>query len=106
MKIAEISSETLVKKMKRKDDFTLLDVREDWEREICKILGSVQISVKELDSRHAELPKNKEIIIYCHSGNRSILAANILTRLGFDAKSLAGGIDRWAEKIDKKMKRY
>ena len=103
---AEISVEELAEKRAKKDDFVLLDVREDWEREICRIDGDVQIPMRDVRTRFAELPKDKEIVVYCHTGNRSFWIANFLLSQGFRAKNLEGGIDEWAEKIKKGMKRY
>ncbi len=106
MESGEISVEELAEKRKEKEDFVLLDVREDWEREICKLDGDMQIPMRDVRWRFAELPRDKEIVVYCHTGNRSFWIANFLLSHGFRAKNLEGGIDEWAEKIDNQMKRY
>ena len=106
MEAGEISVEELAEKRGKKEDFVLLDVREDWELEICKIEGDVQIPMRDVRTRFAELPKEKEIIVYCHTGNRSFWITSFLLSQGLHAKNLEGGIDEWAEKIEKGMKRY
>ncbi len=102
----EVTVEELTEKRKRKEDFVLLDVREQWEREICAIEGDVHIPMRDVRFRFEELPKDKEIIVYCHTGNRSFWIASFLSGQGLHAKNLEGGIDEWAEKIDAGMKRY
>lgn len=89
-----------------KDTAVFLDVREDWERDICAINGDVHIPMGQLTSKHNELPKEKTIIIYCHTGNRSLRAALFLKQLGFNAVSMKGGIEEWALKTDETMERY
>ncbi len=103
---AEITAEKLAEKKKRGEDFVLLDVRENWEREICRLEGDIQIPMRDVRTRFTELPKDKEIIAYCHTGNRSFWITNFLVSQGFNAKNLTGGIDEWAEKIEPGMRRY
>jgi len=89
-----------------RDSAVLLDVRENWERDICIIENDVHIPMREIQSRLDELPKEKKIIVYCHTGNRSLKAAAFLQQMGFNAVSMKGGVEDWALKIDKSMGRY
>ncbi|MBI2233022.1 MAG: rhodanese-like domain-containing protein [Candidatus Aenigmarchaeota archaeon] len=89
-----------------RDSVVLLDVREGWERDICAIKNDVHIPMREIQSRLDELPKKKKIIVYCHTGNRSLKAANFLKQMGFNAVSMKGGVEDWALKIDGSMGRY
>lgn len=75
----------------------LLDVRTDGERRTSSIKGSQHIPLHRLRSRNGELDKfrNREIICYCQTGNRSLTAAAALRRLGFTASSMEGGIAEW-----------
>ena len=85
----------------------LLDVREGFEREICHIPGSSHIPLGQLPAQADALPRDTEIIVYCHHGARSLRAAKFLRERGFDkAVSMAGGIDQWAREIDPSMTRY
>jgi rhodanese-related sulfurtransferase len=95
----------LKKKIEKKDDFVLLDVRTRQELQFTKINGSVHISLNELQDRIDELPKDKKIVVYCHSGGRSAYATAFLRNKGFDAENLEGGIDDYAE-IDRTIKKY
>lgn len=75
----------------------LLDVRTTAERQSQLIRGSLHIPLQELPQRIGELEKykNREVVCYCRSGNRSLVAAVRLRRLGFNAASLDGGIGEW-----------
>ncbi|HEY1197634.1 MAG TPA: rhodanese-like domain-containing protein [Thermoplasmata archaeon] len=85
----------------------LLDVRESFERQLGVILPSVHIPMNEIPSRIDELPRDRELIVYCHTGLRSMMVAGYLEGLGFRAvANLAGGIDAWSVKVDRSVPRY
>ncbi len=101
----------LPKELKRKldsnEDIFLLDVRNPDEYEKAKIKDSKLIPLPLLINNIDKIPKDKEIIIYCHHGNRSLKAANILKEKGFsNVKSLVGGIDVWSRFIDSSVPQY
>jgi len=75
----------------------LLDVRTEKEWRQGHIKGAHHIPLHELARRSSELDKhkNREIICYCQTGNRSISAALRLKRLGFSTASMEGGIAEW-----------
>lgn len=105
--IAQILPSEVKKKMDRSEDFVLVDVREPWEAELASLPGSLLIPTYELANRTEELPKNKETILYCHTGSRSMMAAFFLRRLGYThVKNLSGGIDRWSVEVDPSVPRY
>ena len=85
---------------------TLLDVREDMEVALCHIKGSIHIPLHRLESTLEHLSKETSLLIYCHHGRRSLLAANYLTSKGFNAKSIQGGIHAWTDQIDPSLQRY
>jgi len=75
----------------------LLDVREEVERELGYIKGSINIPLDELRDRYKELDKNKRIITYCAIGLRGYVAARILENLGFEnVYNLSGGYSTYA----------
>ncbi len=85
----------------------LLDVREPWEFSICKIEGSVNISMSEPEKLINELNTNDEIIAICHHGMRSFQVCNYLENNAFNkVLNLDGGIDSWAKTIDTDMAQY
>lgn len=96
-----------VKTMLAKDAAPLLlDVRNAWEHEVCRIDGSVLIPLNQLASRLGEISREKPIVVYCHHGQRSLLAAQFLQQEGYEASSMRGGIDEWAARIEPAMVRY
>lgn len=75
-----------------KNKIILLDVRDDIEIENSKIEGgAINIPVNELRNRLSEIPKNKEIWVYCQIGVRGYIAARILMANGYKVKNLNGG---------------
>jgi len=88
-------------------DFTLLDVREPWECNICALPDATIIPMRQIPARVAELPKDKEIVVVCHHGVRSQQVAYYLEREGFTRlNNLVGGINAWAHEVDPKMPTY
>jgi len=73
----------------------LLDVRDDAEREAGAIPGSLHIPLPQLRQRLHELPKDREIITHCQTGQRSYIACRILTQHGFKARNLTGSYRTW-----------
>ena len=85
----------------------LIDVREPWEFEYCRIEGSMLIPLGELPARIDELPAKRPLVIVCHHGNRSWYAAVMLEQAGFaDVFNLRGGVEAWAVDVEPTMKRY
>lgn len=74
----------------------ILDVREPSEWNEAHIAGATLIPLGELGSRVNELPKDKEIVVVCRSGNRSAQARDLLVNEGFtQVTSMAGGLNQW-----------
>lgn len=89
------------------DDCVVVDVREDWERGVAAIPGSRHIPMGEVPGRLDELPADRDIILYCHHGARSLSVARWLERQGYDRLSnLEGGIDEWSRQVDPEIPRY
>lgn len=88
-------------------DIAILDVREPWEHEICRIEGSVNIPLQQLPGRVAEVPDDRRVVVICHHGGRSAQATNWLRQQGYPRViNLDGGIDAWARKVDPTLKVY
>ncbi|MEY6431035.1 rhodanese-like domain-containing protein [Thioalkalicoccus limnaeus] len=85
----------------------LLDVREPWEFDICRIAGSVLVPMQQLPSRIGELDCDRETVVICHHGIRSYMVARYLTHQGFARVfNLQGGIAAWARDVDPSMRVY
>lgn len=89
------------------EDLLFVDVRETWEHQLSKIESSRLIPLGQLASNLAAFEAAEEIVLFCHSGRRSLDAAAWLRSQGvLGARSMAGGIDRWAREIDPSVPRY
>ena len=85
----------------------LLDVREDWEREICRFDDALEIPLAQLPQRVGELPRDVPVVVLCHHGGRSARAVGWLQQAGVtNAINLDGGIDAWARIVDPSMGVY
>jgi rhodanese-related sulfurtransferase len=103
----EIGPEELRARLEGADPPVLLDVRRPDEVAICSLPGSLHLPMDELEERLDELATEKDTVIVCHHGVRSLSAAAFLRNRGFSSVwSLAGGIDRWSLVIDPKVPRY
>src|SRR5437660_4104069 len=103
--------ETTVDELKRRLDsgekLFVLDVRNPEEYQICRIPGSTLIPLPQLPQRFQELDKDREIVVHCKSGMRSLKAQQFLRGQGFEnTKNLKGGILAWADRIDRSMPKY
>lgn len=78
-----------------KDSYTLLDVRTPQEYAQEHLDGAVSIPLQVLDHNLEKLPKEEKIIVYCHSGNRSVAASRILVHAGYTPLNMSGGIEGW-----------
>lgn len=85
----------------------LIDVREPYELEICRIEGAQPVPMAQIPAQLDALPKDKHLLIFCHAGGRSRRVTAFLREHGFTAVSnVTGGIDAWAEEIEPGMRRY
>ena len=89
------------------DKVVLLDVRDPWEFETCRLPGSVNIPMNEIAQRAQELDREAKTVVVCHFGMRSLETGAWLESSGFkDISNLEGGLDAWAERVDEDMPRY
>lgn len=104
---AEIDPPALARVIGGNSALQLIDVREPWEWEICRLEGARLIPLRELPARAGELDRRRPVVTYCHTGVRSLAAMRLLRERGFpDVKSLRGGVERWATEVDHAMPRY
>ncbi len=96
MRIPQYTPTQVADRMER-PDVVLLDVRSAKERSISSIKGSIHIPINELprEMERLEKYKSREIICYCQTGSRSLVAAARLKRLGFKVGNLNGGMGEW-----------
>ncbi|MCH7869130.1 MAG: molybdopterin-synthase adenylyltransferase MoeB [Myxococcales bacterium] len=104
-----VSAAQVAARLEAKEDFLLLDVRDDDEFERARIEGSKLVPLDQLEARLPELLewKSSPIVVHCHLGGRSEKACRLLMERGFDSvENMEGGIDAWSLTIDPKVSRY
>ena len=85
----------------------LLDVREPWESEVCRIEGAEIAPMQTIPQRLKDWETAREIVCICHHGGRSMHVAMFLERQGFASVfNLTGGVDAWARQVDPAMPTY
>jgi rhodanese-related sulfurtransferase len=81
------------------DHLFLLDVRTPQEYAEGHIAGAVNVPYDQLATRLAEVPKDKDVVLYCRSGRRAGIAADVLAANGYTRLShLEGDMIAWTEK--------
>lgn len=106
--VEELDPTALARRMReRPQSIVLLDVREPYERRLATIQPSLHIPMNEVPERLEEIPRDREVVVYCHGGSRSMMVAAFLEGNGFPSvANLAGGIDAWSVLVDPKIPRY
>ncbi len=89
------------------ESVTLLDVREPWETEICRVPNAQFIPMRQIPEQLATLPRDRHLLVMCHHGGRSQRVTQFLRANGFESvTNIAGGISAWADEIDPSLARY
>jgi molybdopterin/thiamine biosynthesis adenylyltransferase/rhodanese-related sulfurtransferase/molybdopterin converting factor small subunit len=105
--MGEIDPIEVKAKIDRGDKFTLVDVREPHEYQICNIRQAKLIPLGEVPKRLSELNPGDQIVVHCKSGVRSAKAADILRQAGFkNVLNMKGGILAWSDKVDPSVPKY
>ncbi len=103
----EVTPAELKKRLDAGERLLLVDVREQWEWDVCRIEGAKLIPMRAIPANLQALDVEEPVICYCHHGMRSLDVAVWLQKQGVEsARSLMGGIERWAAEIDSKVPRY
>lgn len=103
----EVAPRAVRELLVRGDDFLFVDVREQWEHDVARIEGTVLIPLRQIPANLVRLSEAREVVLFCHHGVRSLDAAAWLRSQGVEgARSMSGGIDRWAVEVDPRVPRY
>jgi len=103
----DLSPREFKEAMEKDPSAVLVDVREPFEWDICRIDGAQLLPLSGFDTAKSKLDPDKTIYLYCYKGKRSMLALKKLKNDGYkNLKNLKGGIDLWAETIDPEMPQY
>jgi rhodanese-related sulfurtransferase len=85
----------------------LVDVRQPWEFDVCRIDGSKPVPMSAIPARFMELDRNAETVVICHHGARSYQVCMFLEHQGFtNIYNLYGGVAAWAQQVDPAMPTY
>jgi sulfur-carrier protein adenylyltransferase/sulfurtransferase len=104
----EITVSELKQTIDNQEDIFLLDVRNPFEYDICKLPNALLIPMSNIPTNIKHVPKDKTVVVYCHHGMRSASVIDYLTQNhGFtNLQNLKGGINAWANEIDNTMAVY
>ena len=101
------SARELHEYLKAGQDLVLLDVREPWEFEKCRIENSELIPMRQVPQALDRLDRARNIVVICHHGIRSRMVASFLEQQGFvNVINLTGGVNAWAKEVDPAMGTY
>jgi adenylyltransferase/sulfurtransferase len=105
--IKEIGAIQLKDMMDRKEDFQLIDVREQREYDFCNIGGKL-IPLSQILSNRDKIREDKKVVFYCRSGKRSATAIKELQeKFNFsNLYNLKGGILSWSDEVDPSVPKY
>ena len=102
-----ISPRELSSLLNNGEAITIIDVREPYEWNIGRIPTARLMPLGSMPDAAAAIDRNSDIVVYCHHGVRSDLAAQDLVEIGFrHVRNLIGGIDRWSREVDPRVPRY
>ncbi|MED5373627.1 MAG: rhodanese-like domain-containing protein [Myxococcota bacterium] len=107
MRIPEITPEQTHARIQAGEEICILDCREGFELALAKLPFKVlHIPLMQLEDYEDQLPRDRQIVVMCHHGVRSLTGAMWLREWGLEAVSMKGGIDRWAIQVDGSVGRY
>jgi phage shock protein E len=94
---SSVSTDEAYKMYQQSGTFTV-DVRTQQEWDEYHAPNTTLIPLDQLQNRLSEIPKDKEILVVCRSGNRSQQGRDILLSAGYNATSMTGGLKEWYAK--------
>lgn len=107
--IVNISPSDLKARLDAGEDILVIDVRNPFELEISSVDFAQHIVLDELPERLNEIPKDREVVLMCRSGGRSMQACKFLIAQGWPEENLInleGGILAWAQEVDSSLPTY
>ncbi len=106
--VKELTPQEFLERRNAGTDMLLLDVREDWEVQLAPVPSALlHIPMGQIADRVGELDPQKETVVVCRSGGRSMEVARFLLAQGFvSVANLSGGILKWSRDLDPKIPQY
>ena len=104
---SEITVHELNKLLELDKKIQILDIREDSERDLASLKGTIHIKLNEIAQRYHEIDKNNNVFVMCHTGTRSQTVVKWLKSQCYNYPvNVLGGIDACAALIDRSIRRY
>ncbi|HEY8467345.1 MAG TPA: rhodanese-like domain-containing protein [Solirubrobacterales bacterium] len=75
----------------------VIDIRRDYEYEAGHVPGSRHIEINDVSANADSIPRDRTIVFYCRSGNRSGMPAEAFRQAGYEAYNMEGGLTAWVE---------
>jgi rhodanese-related sulfurtransferase len=105
--VRELSPAEFVATFAGRPGTLLLDVREAWELGIASLPQALHIPMAEIPARLGELDRNRDVVVMCRSGGRSLNVARYLEAQGYaSVANLTGGILAWQRDVDPSLATY
>jgi rhodanese-related sulfurtransferase len=93
----EIDPERVADWLEQDPSLQVIDVREPYEREAGHIAGTRHIQLVSLTSQASTVERERPVVFYCRVGARSRMAAQAFRAAGYEAYTMSGGLQRWAQ---------
>lgn len=94
MRLETISAKDM-DKLINNNDYVFIDLREKEDYEKRHFIGAINVDYDDIEKNNGMLPRNKTLILYCDRGGLSLMAAKKLSRMGYDVKSVIGGLNAY-----------
>lgn len=95
-----LQAHEVLERIKHKENVTILDVREHDEWESGHIYGAKHIPLGQIARALNEIQPKQETIIVCRSGNRSGMACDFLSSMGYHVVNMSGGMSQWSGEVE------
>lgn len=103
----ELEPTEVIRHLRNDPTACVLDVREPFERAICRIESSIDLPMGQVPLSLDSIPGDRTIFVLCHHGQRSGRVVQFLRSRGYDRViNIRGGIDAWSRSVDPEMARY
>lgn len=105
--VPEVTARDLAAEMQGDQPPQIIDVRERNEFDYCRLPAAELKPLGQIRAWAAELDREANLVLMCHSGMRSAQAVMFLRSQGFTrVRNLRGGIDAWSVQVDPSVPRY
>jgi len=102
--VVDITPKQLKARLDAGEDIDIIDIREDWEVAQGTLAEARHIPMDDIPDSLDDIPKDKPVVIMCHTGRRSEATAEWLSTEDYDnILNLVGGIAAWSADVDPSM---